>query len=64
MRFLIGILFGVALTVGGAYLHDNVTVGRDAVAANRPALVNWDVAFGLWSDTRNRVVGEVRDIAR
>lgn len=63
MRFLTGIVFGAALTVGGAYLHDNVSVGRDAAGA-RPMLVNWDVAFGLWSDTRNRVVGELRGVSR
>ena len=63
MRFLTGIVFGAALTVGAAYLHDNVSVGRDA-AVTRPMLVNWDVAFGLWSDTRNRVVGEVRGVTR
>ena len=63
MRFLIGIIFGAAITVGAAYLHDNLTMGRDA-AAVRPAIVNWDVVSTLWSETRNRVVGEVRGVTR
>jgi hypothetical protein len=41
MRLLFGIVLGVALTVGAAYLHDaSVPVNP---AAHR-AIVNWDVA--------------------
>jgi hypothetical protein len=38
MRLLFGIILGVALTVGGVYLADQVTTRADA----RP-MVNWDV---------------------
>jgi hypothetical protein len=35
MRFIFGIIVGAALTVGGAFIHDNMDVG-----AAKP-LVNW-----------------------
>jgi hypothetical protein len=54
MRFLIGVIFGVALTVGAAYVHDNVNLGREAPAASRPMIVNWDVLAGLWSSATHR----------
>ena len=38
MRLLFGIILGVALTVGGVYLADQITTRADA----RP-MVNWDV---------------------
>ena len=38
MRLLFGIILGVALTVGGAYVSDTSKSGADA----RP-MVNWDV---------------------
>ena len=44
MRFLLGLIVGIAITVGGAYLHDiNVpadpTPAPSAVASNQ--IVNW-----------------------
>ncbi|NJO53749.1 MAG: hypothetical protein HC829_01955 [Bacteroidales bacterium] len=51
MRFLFGFIFGVVLTIGAAYAHDNVNFGRDAAAVNRPMIVNWDVLSNLWSRT-------------
>jgi len=38
MRLLFGIILGVALTIGGAYISDSAKSGADA----RP-MVNWDV---------------------
>ena len=38
MRFILGILIGCALTVGGAYVVDRISV-----AAAQPVMVNWDV---------------------
>jgi hypothetical protein len=38
MRFFFGLILGIALTVGGAYVVDNMSSGPGA----RP-LVNWDV---------------------
>jgi hypothetical protein len=41
MRFVIGLIVGAALTVGGAYIHDNMESG-----AAKP-LVNWTNAAEL-----------------
>jgi hypothetical protein len=38
MRFFLGLILGIALTVGGAYVVDNMSSGPGA----RP-MVNWDV---------------------
>jgi hypothetical protein len=41
MRFIFGLIVGIALTVGGAAIHDNVEPG-----ASKP-LVNWTTANEL-----------------
>jgi hypothetical protein len=38
MRLIIGIILGCALTVGGAYVADTVSI-----ATAQPVMVNWDV---------------------
>jgi hypothetical protein len=38
MRFFFGLILGIALTIGGAYLVDNMNSGPGA-----RAMVNWDV---------------------
>jgi len=38
MRLIIGIILGCALTVGGAYTADTVSM-----ATAQPVMVNWDV---------------------
>ena len=38
MRFILGIIIGCALTIGGAYIVDRISV-----AAAKPVMVNWDV---------------------
>jgi hypothetical protein len=38
MRLILGVIIGCALTVGGAYVVDTVSV-----AAAKPVMVNWDV---------------------
>jgi hypothetical protein len=38
MRLIIGIILGCALTAGGAYIADTVSV-----ATAQPVMVNWDV---------------------
>jgi hypothetical protein len=38
MRFILGIIIGCALTIGGAYVAD-----RLSAAAAQPVMVNWDV---------------------
>jgi hypothetical protein len=52
MRFLLGIVVGVILTIGVAYLSDASRTGPSNAAAQtsvqqRP-MVNWDVASGNW----------------
>jgi hypothetical protein len=41
MRFILGLIIGAALTVGGAYIHDSMDSG-----ATKP-LVNWTNAAEL-----------------
>jgi len=43
MRFIIGVIFGAALMLVSAYLHDT---GR-IQAGPKQAFVNWDVVFGM-----------------
>ena len=38
MRFILGILIGCALTIGGAYVADTVSA-----AGAKPVMVNWEV---------------------
>ena len=52
MRVLFGIILGVVLTVGFAYLYDASTTGPSEPTAKtsseqRP-MVNWDVVSGNW----------------
>jgi hypothetical protein len=51
MRFILGLIVGVVLTVGAAAIHDNVEPG-----ASSP-LVNWTTA----NDLRQTTVNYVRD---
>jgi hypothetical protein len=50
MRFILGLIVGVVLTVGGAAIHDNIEPG-----ASSP-LVNWTAA----NDLRQTTVDYVR----
>jgi len=45
MQFIVGLIVGVALTLGSAAMHDNIAPG-----ASRP-LVNWTTANGLLQTT-------------
>jgi len=52
MRLLLGIILGVGLTIGGAYLYDRSTYGTASTditmtTAARP-MVNWDVVSVKW----------------
>jgi hypothetical protein len=42
MRFVLGLIIGCALTIGGAYIADNT-----ASAGAKP-MVNWDVVAKNW----------------
>ena len=43
MRVLIGIVLGVLLTVGAAYLYDSHYAVTTANASSQRPMVNWDV---------------------
>ena len=49
MRFLLGIIVGVGITIGGAYIHDSGSAEdtSSATASGRP-MVNWDVVDTNW----------------
>ncbi len=51
MRYVIGFIVGVALTIGGAAIYDNIQPGKSS------QLVNWENAGGL----SQRTVGQVRE---
>jgi hypothetical protein len=59
MRVLIGIILGVILTTGGAYLYDSHNA---ASAANTPGvqrpMVNWDVVGNNWNRLTERARAE------
>ncbi len=51
MRMLQGIVLGIAITIGAAFLHDNL-VPHDPLAPllQKQQIVNWDVLGRLVSD--------------
>jgi len=55
MRLLLGIILGAALTVSGAFLHDNWASKPPTteIAEARP-MVNWDVVNENWRVVRQR----------
>jgi hypothetical protein len=59
MRVLIGILLGIIITVGGAYLYDshNAVVASNANSLQRP-MVNWDVVGNKWNHLTERARAE------
>jgi hypothetical protein len=59
MRVIIGILLGVILTVGGAYLYDshNAVTAANANGLQRP-MVNWDVVSTKWNHLTERARAE------
>ncbi len=59
MRVLIGILLGIILTVGGAYLYDshNAVTAANSVNVERP-MVNWDVVGNNWNRLTERARAE------
>jgi hypothetical protein len=56
MRFLLGVLVGVGLTIGAAYLYDsrNTADASSNATAARP-MVNWDVVDRNWQRATSRM---------
>ena len=60
MRLLLGIILGVGLTVGGAYIYDShnaLDAVNAPVSAQRP-LVNWDIVSVKWEHLTVRARSE------
>jgi hypothetical protein len=64
MRVLIGIILGVVLTVGGAYLFDSHTaqMSTSTASAQRP-MVNWDIVSNNWNRLTARARAEWNRLA-
>jgi hypothetical protein len=60
MRVLIGIILGVVLTVGAAYIYDshNALSASTAPATVQRPMVNWDVVSTKWQHLTNRARSE------
>ena len=65
MRILFGIILGVVLTIGAAYLYDSQhTAAAAQVKAGAPrALVNWDVVDARWHELTGRARAEWKRLA-
>ncbi|MGZ5867346.1 MAG: hypothetical protein ACXWKC_18405 [Xanthobacteraceae bacterium] len=52
MRTFFGIILGIFLTIGFAYVYDSTTTGSstsgDQTSVGQKPMVNWDVASGNW----------------
>lgn len=50
MRFILGLIVGVVLTVGGAYFHDANLAPAPLGSPGGGQIVNWDVVDSLAGD--------------
>jgi hypothetical protein len=55
MRLFLGIVIGIALTIGTAYVHDTKAI------ADQERLVNWEVARGLAGNAYNGARDQIRE---
>lgn len=55
MRFLLGIIVGIGLTIGGAYLYDSGRATDASTATAARPMVNWDVVDKNWDSATSRV---------
>jgi hypothetical protein len=65
MRVLLGIILGVFLTIGGAYLsdsHNAVDATNGSTSAQRP-MVNWDIVNTKWQHLTERARSEWNRVA-
>jgi hypothetical protein len=65
MRTLLGIILGVLLTVGGAYIYDshNALDAVNTPATAQKPLVNWDIVSVKWQYVSERARSEWGRIA-
>jgi hypothetical protein len=55
MRFIVGIIFGALLTVGGVYVYDSLAFSSGGNGQASRTIVNWDVASTEWQALTQRV---------
>ena len=58
MRVLFGIILGVILTVGAAYLYDSHNAANSTANAELRPMVNWDVVSNKWNHLTARARAE------
>ena len=65
MRVLFGIIIGVVLTVGGAYVYDshNALNATNASAVAQEPLVNWQTVTVKWQHLTERARSEWNRLA-
>jgi len=63
MRILLGIILGVVLTVGGAYIYDSHNALKAANASIQQPLVNWDTVSTKWQYLTERARSEWNRLA-
>jgi hypothetical protein len=69
MPVLLGIILGILIAVGGAFVYDSGT-GRAAngleptAAGGRPPVVNWDVLGADWRDVKQQLRNAGGDIEK
>lgn len=54
MRLLFGMIFGAALTIGGAYISDTWPGGTTNGTVEHRPMVNWDVVSNNFAIARER----------
>lgn len=63
MRLLLGMILGVLLTIGGAYVYDSAHERPTTSAAAPRPMVNWDVVATKWNGLTTRARSEWTRIA-
>jgi hypothetical protein len=65
MRLLFGIILGVFLTIGGAYLYDshNALDATNATTSAQRPMVNWDIVNTKWQHLTDRARSEWNRVA-
>jgi hypothetical protein len=58
MRFIVGLVFGVLLTISGVYVYD----ARTAATAEGQPMVNWDVVSRNWNVVTDRARVELEHL--
>jgi hypothetical protein len=65
MRVLFGIIIGICLTIGGAYLYDshNALDAANSQAAGQRPMVNWEIVNTKWQHLTERARSEWNRLA-